>query len=148
MLGEAARGRPANLVPLLCKIASGELPDLAIYGGDWPTPDGTGIRDYLHVQDLAEGHVAMLRHLAKDAVSVTLNLGTGQGSSVLEVIAAFEHACGRRLAKVMSPRRPGDVAACYADAGRAGEVIGWKATRDLAAICADAWRWQKNGGRY
>ena len=148
MLGEAARGRPANLVPLLCKIASGELPDLAIYGGDWPTPDGTGIRDYLHVQDLAEGHVAMLRHLAKDAVSVTLNLGTGQGSSVLEVIAAFEHACGRRLAKVMSPRRPGDVAAYYADANRASAVIGWKATRDLAAICADAWRWQKNGGRY
>ncbi len=148
MLGEAARGRPANLVPLLCKIASGELADLAIYGGDWPTPDGTGIRDYLHVQDLAEGHVAALRHLAKGPGALTLNLGTGRGSSVLDVVAAFEHACGRRVAKVMSPRRPGDVAAYYADATRAGTVLGWTPTRDLAAICADAWRWQKNGGRY
>lgn len=148
MLGEAARGRPNNLVPLLCKIASGELPDLAIYGGDWPTPDGTGIRDYLHVQDLAEGHVAALRYLAKAPGAVTVNLGAGRGHSVLEVVAAFEKACGRRVAKLMSPRRPGDVAAYYADATLAERLFGWKTTRDLDAICADAWRWQKNGGRY
>lgn len=148
MLGEAARGRPANLIPLLCKIASGELPDLAIYGSDWPTPDGTGIRDYLHVQDLAEGHVAALRYLARTPGAVTVNLGTGHGHSVLEVVAAFEKACGRRLAKVMAARRPGDVAAYYADATLAEKLLQWKTTRDLDAICADAWRWQKNGGRY
>ncbi|MFO1325225.1 MAG: UDP-glucose 4-epimerase GalE [Burkholderiales bacterium] len=148
MLGEAARGRPNNLVPLLCKIAAGELADLAIYGGDWPTPDGTGIRDYLHVQDLAEGHVSALRYLAKAHGAVTLNLGAGRGHSVMEVVKAFEAACGRRIAKSMSPRRPGDVAVYYADPTRAEKLIKWRATRDLDAICADAWRWQKNGGRY
>ena len=102
MLGEAPRGRPANLVPLLCRIASGELADLSIYGGDWPTPDGTGIRDYLHVQDLAEGHVAALRYLAKAHGALTVNLGAGRGYSVLEVVAAFEKACGRRITKTMA----------------------------------------------
>lgn len=148
MLGEAARGRPNNLVPLLCKIGGGELADLAIYGSDWPTPDGTGIRDYLHVQDLAEGHVAALKYLAKTHGAVTLNLGAGRGSSVLEVVTAFERACGRKIAKAMAPRRPGDVSSYYADPQRAEKLLGWKATRDLDAICADAWRWQKNGGRY
>ncbi len=148
MLGEVTRTRPNNLVPLLCKIAGGELPELAIYGGDWPTPDGTGIRDYLHVQDLAEGHVAALRHLSAVPGAVTLNLGAGQGYSVLEVVTAFEAACGRRLTKSICPRRPGDVAAYYADPARAAEVLGWRTTRDLEAICADAWRFQKNGGRY
>lgn len=148
MLGEANRGRPANLVPLLCKIASGELADLAIYGGDWPTSDGTGIRDYLHVQDLAEGHVAALRYLARSPGALTVNLGTGRGYSVLEVVDAFERACGRRIARIMSPRRAGDVAAYYADVTRATTLLQWKTARDLEAICADAWRWQKNGGRY
>jgi UDP-glucose 4-epimerase len=148
MLGEASRGRPANLVPLLCRIAAGELPDLSIFGSDWPTHDGTGIRDYLHVQDLAEGHVAALRYLAKAYGASTLNLGAGRGHSVLEVIAAFEKACGRRLTKTMAPRRPGDVAAYYADPSRAEKLLNWRATRGLDAICADAWRWQKNGGRY
>ncbi len=148
MLGEAARGRPNNLVPLLCKIASGELSDLAIYGSDWPTPDGTGIRDYLHVQDLAEGHVAALRYLATSHGAVTLNLGSGRGHSVLEVVSAFERVCGRTIAKSMSPRRPGDVSSYYADPQRAEKLLGWTATRGLDAICADAWRWQKNGGRY
>ncbi len=148
MLGEAARGRPNNLVPLLCKIAGGELSDLAIYGGDWPTPDGTGIRDYLHVQDLAEGHVAALRYLAKTHGALTLNLGTGRGHSVLEVVSAFERACGRTIAKSMAPRRPGDVSSYYADPQRAQKLLGWTATRGLDAICADAWRWQKNGGRF
>jgi UDP-glucose 4-epimerase len=148
MLGEASRGRPANLVPLLCRIAAGELPDLSIFGSDWPTHDGTGIRDYLHVQDLAEGHVAALRYLAKAYGASTLNLGAGRGHSVLEVIAAFEKACGRRLTKTMAPRRPGDVAAYYADPSRAEKLLNWRTTRGLDAICADAWRWQKNGGRY
>ena len=148
MLGEAARGRPQNLVPLLCKIAAGELPDLQIYGGDWPTPDGTGIRDYLHVQDLADGHVAALRYLAKTHGAVTLNLGSGEGHSVMEVVTAFEAACGRKLTKSIAPRRPGDVAVYYADPGRAEKLLQWRATRDLKTICADAWRWQKNGGRY
>jgi UDP-glucose 4-epimerase len=148
MLGEASRGRPANLVPLLCLIASGELADLSIYGSDWPTPDGTGVRDYLHVQDLAEGHVAALRYLATAHGALTLNLGAGRGYSVLEVIAAFEKACGRRLTKTMAPRRPGDVASYYADPSLAAKILQWRTTRNLDAICADAWRWQKNGGRY
>ena len=148
MLGEASRGRPNNLVPVLCKIATGELADVAIHGSDWPTPDGTGIRDYLHVQDLAEGHVAALRYLAGTHGATSINLGAGRGYSVLEVVDAFERACGRRIAKVMSPRRPGDVAACYAEASRAAELLRWRTTRDIDAICADAWRWQKNGGRY
>ncbi|MCC7327823.1 MAG: UDP-glucose 4-epimerase GalE [Burkholderiales bacterium] len=148
MLGEASRGRPNNLVPLLCKIAAGELAEVAIYGGDWPTPDGTGIRDYLHVQDLAEGHVAALSYLAAATGAITLNLGAGSGHSVLEVIAAFEASCGRKITRVMSPRRPGDVACYYADPARAEAILDWRAKRDLGTICADAWRWQKNGGRY
>ena len=148
MLGEASRGRPNNLVPLLCRIASGEFPELSIYGNDWPTPDGTGVRDYLHVQDLAEGHVMALKYLEKTHGAVTFNLGAGRGYSVMEVVAAFEHACGRRIAKSFAPRRPGDVASYFADPQQAGKLLGWRATRELDAICADAWRWQKNGGRY
>jgi UDP-glucose 4-epimerase len=148
MLGEAARGRPSNLVPLLCRIASGEFPELSIYGNDWPTPDGTGIRDYLHVQDLAEGHLMALRYLSRTYGSATFNLGAGRGYSVMEVVEAFEKACGRKVGKAFAPRRAGDVASYYADPGRAQKVLGWSATRDLHAICADAWRWQKNGGRY
>ena len=148
MLGEASRGRPSNLVPLLCKIAAGEVADLSIFGGDWPTPDGTGIRDYLHVQDLAEGHVAALKYLSKAYGVTTLNLGAGSGHSVMEVVAAFEAVCGRRIAKSMASRRHGDVASYYADPTRAEQVLGWRSKRDLATICADAWRWQKGGGRY
>lgn len=148
MLGEATRGKPSNLVPLLCKIAGGELAELAIYGGDWPTPDGTGIRDYLHVQDLAEGHVAALRYLGRAQGAVTLNLGAGRGYSVLEVANAFEAACGRKVTRTMAPRRPGDVASYYADPSQAEKLLQWKVTRGLDIICADAWRWQKNGGRY
>ncbi len=148
MLGEAARGRPNNLVPLLCRIAAGEFTELSVYGNDWPTPDGTGIRDYLHVQDLAEGHVAALQFLARTYGSTTFNLGAGRGHSVMEVVEAFEKACGRKVGKTFAPRRAGDVASYYADPARAQKVLGWSATRDLHAICADAWRWQKNGGRY
>ena len=148
LIGEAPTGRPNNLVPLLCRIAGGEFSDLAIYGTDWPTPDGTGVRDYLHVQDLAAGHVAALRYLAANGGAVTLNLGLGRGRSVLDVVAAFESACGRRITRSLAPRRPGDVAAYYADPARAEKLLGWRATRGLDAICADAWRWQQNGGKY
>jgi len=148
MLGEASRGRPNNLMPLLCRIAAGEFPELSIYGNDWPTPDGTGIRDYLHVQDLAEGHVKALAHLARVHGCVTLNLGAGRGHSVMEVVHAFEKTCGRKIGKAFAPRRAGDVASYYADPGQAQKLLQWTATRELEAICADAWRWQKNGGRY
>jgi UDP-glucose 4-epimerase len=147
-IGEAPLGRPNNLVPQLCRIAGGEFPDLSVFGTDWPTPDGTGVRDYIHVQDLAAGHVAALRYLARHAGGVTLNLGLGRGYSVREVVAAFERACGRTIAKNFVGRRPGDVACVYADVSRAAEVLGWRATRALDAICADAWRWQANGGHY
>jgi UDP-glucose 4-epimerase len=147
MLGESSRGKPQNLVPLLCRIAAGEDSELTVYGSDWPTADGTCVRDYIHVQDLAEGHVAALRHLSSHAGATTLNLGMGRGHSVLEVVAAFETACGRRIARSMGPRRPGDVAAYYANPARAQDVLGWKPQRDLAAMCADAWRWHKNRAR-
>ena len=148
MLGEASRGRPNNLVPLLCRIASGEFPELSIFGNDWPTPDGTGIRDYLHVQDLAEGHVKALQYLGSNYGSIELNLGAGRGYSVLEVVAAFERACGRKLGKSFAPRRAGDVSSYFADPALAQKLLKWSATRELDAICADAWRWQRNGGRY
>jgi len=148
LIGEAPMGRPNNLVPLLCRIASGEFSELSIYGTDWPTPDGTGVRDYLHVQDLALGHVAALKHLARSPGVVTLNLGGGHGRSVLDVVAAFETACGRRITRTLAPRRLGDVASSYADPSRAEKLLEWRATRGLDAICADAWRWQQMGGRY
>ncbi len=148
LLGEAPLGKPNNLVPLLARIASGEIAGLEIFGSDWPTPDGTGVRDYVHVQDLAEAHVAALRHLGGVSGATTLNIGLGRGHSVLEVTAAFERACGRRITKTLAPRRPGDVACSFADPARAHATLGWRARRDLEAICADAWRWQKNGGRY
>jgi UDP-glucose 4-epimerase len=148
LIGEAPRGRPNNLVPLVSRTAAGEFDEVPIFGTDWPTPDGTGVRDYLHVDDLAEGHVAALRYLATHAGEVTINLGVGRGYSVLEVIAAFERACGRTVTKRFAPRRAGDVATIYADPSRALALLGWRTTRDLDAICADAWRWQKGGGRY
>jgi UDP-glucose 4-epimerase len=116
---------------------------LQIFGDDYDTVDGTGVRDYLHVMDLAEGHVAALRHLLDGHHSLTLNLGTGRGTSVLELIDAFERASGRRVPYEISPRRPGDVAACWADPSLAATAIGWKAKRELGAMCADTWRWQE-----
>jgi UDP-glucose 4-epimerase len=147
-IGEAPRGRPNNLVPLLCRIAAGEFSDLSIYGTDWPTSDGTGVRDYLHVQDLGAAHVAAYKFVAGNAGAVTLNVGLGRGHSVLDVVAAFESACGRRITRTLAPRRAGDVACYYADPSRAEALLHWRATRGLDAICADAWRWQQNGGRY
>ena len=147
-IGEAPRGRPNNLVPLLCRIAGGEFAELSIFGTDWPTADGTGVRDYIHVQDLAAGHVAALTYLAQHAGATTMNLGAGKGHSVREVVSEFERASGRTIPRRFAPRRPGDVACVYADPARANALLGWRAARGLDVICADAWRWQQGGGRY
>ncbi len=142
LIGEDPRGTPNNLMPYVAQVAVGRRAELSVFGGDWPTPDGTGVRDYIHVVDLAEGHVAALRHLLGGRGSLTVNLGTGRGTSVLELVHAFEAASGRPVPHRIVDRRPGDVAACWADPALAERLLGWRATRDLAAMCADAWRWQ------
>lgn len=142
LIGEDPSGIPNNLMPFVAQVAIGKRPFLNVYGGDYPTPDGTGVRDYIHVQDLAEGHVAALRALVDKGQSFTVNLGTGRGNSVLEVVHAFEQASGRAIAYQMAPRRPGDVAQCYADPQLAQSLLGWSARRTLADMCQDAWRWQ------
>ncbi|HSD00656.1 MAG TPA: UDP-glucose 4-epimerase GalE [Casimicrobiaceae bacterium] len=148
MMGEAPRGRPTHLFPQLCRVAAGEASELIVNGDDWDTADGTGVRDYVHVQDLAEGFVRALKYVFAKPGTLTVNLGSGQATSVLGVIAAFERACGRSIARIMGPRRAGDVAGSSADISRAAALLDWHPTRDLDAICADAWRWQKNGARY
>jgi UDP-glucose 4-epimerase len=148
MMGEAPRGRSTHLVPQLCRVAAGEASEAVVHGDDWDTPDGTGVRDYVHVQDLADGFVRALRHVAAHPGVLTVNLGSGSGHSVLGVLAAFERACGRAIPRVVGPRRPGDVAGSCAANARAAALLEWRPTRDLDAICADAGRWQKNGGRY
>ena len=141
-IGEAPTAAPNNLVPILAQAAGAKRHEIDVYGNDWPTPDGTGVRDYIHVMDLAEGHVAALGYLARTQGVTTLNLGTGHGYSVLELIAAFERACGHAFARRNAPRRPGDVAIYFADPARASAMLDWRARRDLDTICADAWRWQ------
>jgi len=142
-IGEDPRGMPNNLMPYVAQVAVGRRPRLLVYGDDYPTPDGTGVRDYIHVMDLAEGHVAALRRLLDAPGSFTVNLGTGAGHSVLEVIRTYERASRRPVPYELAPRRPGDVAACYADPRRAGELLGWHAKRSLDTMCADSWRWQR-----
>ena len=141
-IGEDPRGTPNNLMPFVAQVAVGKRARLRVFGDDYDTPDGTGVRDYLHVEDLAEGHVAALRHLRGGGSSLTVNLGTGQGVSVLELLRAFERASGRAVPHEIAPRRAGDVAAYYADPALAERLLGWKATRDLDAMCTDSWRWQ------
>ncbi|MEN9417678.1 MAG: UDP-glucose 4-epimerase GalE [Pseudomonadota bacterium] len=141
-IGEDPRGIPNNLMPYVAQVAVGRRPHLQVYGNDYPTPDGTGVRDYIHVVDLAEGHVAALRRLLDHPGSLTVNLGTGNGSSVLEVVAAYARASGREVPYRIVPRRPGDVAACWADPTLARELLGWRARCDLARMCEDSWRWQ------
>jgi UDP-glucose 4-epimerase len=149
LLGEAPRGVPNNLMPFVAQVAVGRLPCVQVHGDDYPTPDGTGIRDYIHVMDLARGHLAALERLFSNSGSFTVNLGTGQGVSVLEAVAAFERACGKSLPLRIGPRRPGDIAACYASAQRARELLGWQAERSFEQMCADHWRWQcQNPGGY
>ena len=142
-IGEDPRGVPNNLMPYVAQVAVGRRERLQVFGHDYPTPDGTGVRDYIHVMDLAEGHVAALRRLFDAPGPFTVNLGTGQGHSVLEVVRAYEAASGRCVPYALVPRRPGDAAACYADPQLAAELLGWRAQRDLAAMCADSWRWQQ-----
>jgi UDP-glucose 4-epimerase len=141
-IGEAPQGVPNNLMPYVSQVAVGRRDKLRVFGGDYATPDGTGVRDYIHVLDLAAGHVAALQHLLERSGLITLNLGTGRGHSVLELVHAFERASGRAVPYEIVPRRPGDVGACYADASRARTLLGWRAARDLDAMCADSWRWQ------
>ena len=142
-IGEDPSDIPNNLMPYISQVAVGRRDKLSIFGGDYPTPDGTGVRDYIHVEDLAAGHIAALHRLGStgDAVS-TWNLGSGHGTSVLELLHAFERACGRELAYEIVDRRPGDVAASYADPTRAEAELGWRATRTVDDMCVDTWRWQ------
>ena len=143
-IGEDPRGTPNNLMPYVAQVAVGRRPFLQVFGNDYPTPDGTGVRDYIHVVDLAEGHVAALARLLDQPGSFTVNLGTGNGSSVLEVVAAYARASGREIPCRIMPRRPGDVAACWADPSRAHDLLGWRARYDLARMCEDSWRWQSH----
>ncbi|MGD9870180.1 MAG: UDP-glucose 4-epimerase GalE [Thauera sp.] len=146
-IGEDPDGLPNNLMPFVSQVAVGRLARLRVFGGDYSTPDGTGVRDYIHVVDLALGHLRALERIASLPGVTTLNLGTGRGYSVLEMVKAFEQASGRPVPYDIVARRPGDIAACWADPGRAAEVLGWRAERDLRAMCADAWRWQSMNPR-
>ena len=143
LIGEDPRGIPNNLMPYVAQVAVGRRAELNVFGDDYPTPDGTGVRDYIHVVDLAQGHLAAWRALADRAGVLTVNLGTGRGYSVLEVIRAFETASGRTVPFRIAPRRAGDVAACYADPTLANALLRWQAVRDLDTMCQDAWRWQQ-----
>jgi len=147
LIGETPRGTPNNLMPYVAQVAAGLRPSLNVWGGDWPTPDGTGVRDYIHVMDLAEGHVAALAHLERAGGMATVNLGTGRGHSVLEMLRAFERASGRPVPYNVAPRRQGDIAQCWADTRLAEELLGWRARRGLEQMCADAWRWQQGLAR-
>ncbi|KQV46914.1 UDP-glucose 4-epimerase [Pelomonas sp. Root1217] len=142
-IGEDPRGTPNNLMPYVAQVAVGRRTKLSVFGNDYTTPDGTGVRDYIHVSDLAEGHVAALHWLLANTGSVTVNLGTGQGYSVLDLVRAYEAASGRRVPYEIVARRPGDIAACWADPTLARELLGWEAKLDLARMCQDSWRWQQ-----
>ncbi len=146
-MGEDPSGLPDNLVPYIAQVAVGQLPALRIFGTDYGTRDGTGVRDYVHVMDLARGHVAALQFLERRKRSITVNLGTGRGYSVLEAVKAFEQASGKTIAVEFVARRPGDVAACYADVSLAATELGWKSRLDLDVMCRDAWRWQSKNPR-
>ena len=141
-IGEDPNGIPSNLAPYITQVAVGKLSELSVFGGDYPTRDGTGVRDYIHVTDLALGHLRALDRLGNGPGMVTCNLGTGRGCSVLEMVAAFEKATGKRIPYRIVPRRPGDVAEAWADPALARQELGWSATRDLERMCEDAWRWQ------
>ena len=144
LIGEDPADVPNNLLPYVAQVAVGKRERIQVFGGDYPTPDGTGVRDYIHVVDLARGHVKALERLASTTTPelLTINLGTGQGYSVLEVIRAFEEACGKKLPYEVVARRPGDIASCYANPAHALAVLGWSAEKDLPTMCADTWRWQ------
>ncbi|MGZ2743934.1 UDP-glucose 4-epimerase GalE [Burkholderia stagnalis] len=146
-IGEDPAGIPNNLMPYVAQVAVGKLDKLRVFGSDYPTPDGTGVRDYIHVVDLAQGHIAALDALVKRDASFVVNLGTGQGYSVLDVVRAFEKASGRPVPYELVARRPGDVAECYANPQAAADIIGWRAKYGLDEMCVDHWRWQENNPR-
>ena len=147
LIGEEPNGIPNNLMPYITKVAVGQLEKLRVFGNDYPTHDGTGVRDYIHVVDLADGHVKALKKLETNPGLVTYNLGTGKGYSVLDVVNAFSKACGREIPYEIVDRRPGDIATCYADPTKANEELGWKAERGIDEMCEDSWRWQSNNPR-
>lgn len=142
MIGEDPNGIPNNLMPYVSQVAVGRLKELSVFGSDYPTPDGTGVRDYIHVVDLAQGHLAALRAIASHAGVLTVNLGTGVGYSVLDLVKAFETASGKQVPYKIVARRAGDIAICYADPTAAKKLLGWEAKLDVNAMCRDAWRWQ------
>jgi len=142
LIGEDPNGIPNNLVPYIAKVAVGQLEKVHVYGNDYPTPDGTGVRDYIHVVDLAKGHVAALKKLDTHCGLFVCNLGTGRGYSVLDVLHAYEKACGRELPYVIDPRRPGDIAEYYADPAKARDELGWEAKLGIEEMCASSWKWQ------
>lgn len=143
LIGEDPNGIPNNLLPYIAQVAVGKLPELAVFGDDYPTTDGTGVRDYIHVVDLAEGHLRALEALQTRSGTHVWNLGTGQGYSVLDMVRAFEAASGKPVPYRVAPRRPGDIATCYADPAKAERELGWKARRGLDEMMRDAWRWQR-----
>jgi UDP-glucose 4-epimerase len=142
LIGEDPQGTPNNLLPFVAQVAVGRRAFLNVWGNDYATPDGTGVRDYIHVVDLALGHLKALERLQRQPQCLTVNLGTGVGYSVLEMVRAFEQASGKAVPFEVAPRRAGDIAACYADPAQALALLGWQAERGLATMCADAWRWQ------
>ena len=144
LIGEDPNDIPNNLMPYIAQVAVGKLEQLSVFGNDYPTPDGVGVRDYIHVVDLARGHIKALEKLAQSPGCVTYNLGTGTGYSVLDMVKAFEKAAGRPVAYRITDRRPGDIAACYADPALAREELGWEAEYGVEAMCEDSWRWQSN----
>ena len=143
-IGEDPHDVPNNLFPFVCQVAIGKRPHLNIFGNDWPTSDGTGVRDYLHVADLATGHLRAFEYTLSHTGWIAINLGTGSGVSVLELVSAFEQATGKPVPHVIAPRRTGDIAACWADSARAAQLLGWRSRRTLQQACADGWRWQQN----
>ena len=147
LIGEDPRGIPNNLLPFVAQVAVGRREFLNVWGNDYATPDGTGVRDYIHVVDLAQGHLKTLEYLAQSPQCVAINLGTGVGYSVLDMVRAFEQASGRPVPYQVAPRRPGDIAACYASPDTAFQLLGWSASRTLADMCQDAWRWQSGNPR-
>ena len=144
LIGEDPNGIPNNLLPYIAKVATGELKELSVFGDDYDTPDGTGVRDYIHVVDLALGHLAALHYATRHPGVIPINLGTGHGTSVLEIIRAFEKASGRKVAYRIAPRRPGDIASCYADTSRAEVLLNWHAERNIDDMCRDTWHFAES----
>lgn len=144
LIGEDPKGIPNNLLPYITQVAVGKLKELNVFGNDYNTPDGTGVRDYIHVVDLALGHLKALNKLEEKPGILTVNLGTGNGYSVLDMVKAFSKASGKEIPYKISPRRPGDIAACYADPAKAKEMLGWEAYKGIDEMCQDSWRWQSN----